>query len=405
MFDIFATILSAGVVISVVTLVVHEPLLLAAGISTILGLMFVLLPAFVAMVPMLGYLLMFTGAVLLGYGVISTRSWLNALEAKRVAALTRRRTLAAARTRQDGDSDLRLASRLTTLATTGSKPAAGGHPGRPRPLTGDDDSRVESAPVRGPAATGGDSPRGRGLPDGGQAMTGSALGRLGRSLARTSTGLEPVSGTSRPPLSTRPGLPTRPGSRIDEIDLAPKPSPRSVITRDVDDDNGDGRPAQPSAPAPATAPTPVPAPTAAAGALVAAPVPPPAARSPLKAADKPKGRGAERIEQIKAESRQASQTRRRRPASPGTGESPNSQARPAGVTMPMETPAIPPLAPPLSAPPTQPPDALAAADRRSRRERDLMELGLREQVLADVDDARAERPGTKPFLARLARRS
>ena len=44
MFDIFATILSAGVVISVVTLVVHEPLLLAAGISTILGLMFLLLP-------------------------------------------------------------------------------------------------------------------------------------------------------------------------------------------------------------------------------------------------------------------------------------------------------------------------------------------------------------------------
>ncbi|MEI6987238.1 MAG: hypothetical protein WCK65_14030, partial [Rhodospirillaceae bacterium] len=89
MLDIFATILSAGVVISVVTLVVHEPLLLAAGISTVLGLMFVLLPVFASMVPVLSYLLVFTGFVLLGYGVLSTRSWVNTLYARRAAMLER----------------------------------------------------------------------------------------------------------------------------------------------------------------------------------------------------------------------------------------------------------------------------------------------------------------------------
>lgn len=101
MFDVFATILSAGVVISVVTLVVHEPLLLAAGISTILGLMFLLLPLFTTMVPVLGYLLMFTGIVGLGYGVLSTRSWLNVLHARRLQALARRQQLQAARARDD----------------------------------------------------------------------------------------------------------------------------------------------------------------------------------------------------------------------------------------------------------------------------------------------------------------
>ncbi len=97
MFDIFATILSAGIVISVVTLVVHEPLLLAAGISTILGLLFLLLPIFASMVPVMGYLLVFTGIVSLGYGVLSMRSWLNVLHARRLQAIARRQQLQAAR--------------------------------------------------------------------------------------------------------------------------------------------------------------------------------------------------------------------------------------------------------------------------------------------------------------------
>jgi hypothetical protein len=385
MFDIFATILSAGVVISVVTLVVHEPLLLAAGISTLLGLMFVLLPAFVSMVPVLGYLLIFIGVVLLSYGVMSTRSWLNALEARRVAALARRRTLYAARTRPDDDSELRRAGRMASLAAPAS-----GDGGKPANDGGAEGVRADPTPIGGASTAGGQPGRGTASAD---ALTGGALGRIGRSLAHSAGGGRPSAGRERReddretdtddrdrrpvPSSTsaRPGIPT-----ATPVAKAPVPAPAQVST---------------PTPAPASVSPPVPTATATATA------PSPAAPA------KPKSRGAERMDRIKAEAREATSARRRRPVTVAGG-APSSQS-PAvsdGVPSPQSMPVPEPV--PVSDPGAA--EKAAVADRRKRRERDLAELGLVGLDQAELDRAlRAEPPaekaGAKPFLGRLARRA
>jgi hypothetical protein len=388
MFDIFATILSAGVVISVVTLVVHEPLLLAAGISTILGLMFVLLPAFVAMVPMLGYLLIFTGIVLLGYGVISTRSWLNALEAKRVAALARRRTLAAAKNKSDDDSGLRRMPRMSSLAGSGERiggsrgeRSENGTGGAFLPASRSDDPSVSPPlPVRKAAtAPVGVSSQGRGASEGG-GISGSALGRLGRGVTR-----ETFSPSSDSFASPRSALRE---ARSSDVDIAPKAPPVTV-----------------SAVAPIAVPVPVvsslvapPAPVLPVS--VGLPVPTPAAPP----AAKPKSRGAERIEQIKAESRQANQARRRKSAALGkpvaTPEKDEDRDE-----RPPENMASPPPPPVVITAATATVATPPSAERRSQMERDLRELGLQNQVRLELPEPGPDKAGSKPFVARLARRS
>ena len=384
MFDIFATILSAGVVISVVTLVVHEPLLLAAGISTILGLMFVLLPAFVAMVPMLGYLLIFTGIVLLGYGVISTRSWLNALEAKRVAALARRRTLAAAKNKSDDDSGLRRAPRISSLAGSngriGGSRSEGGDNGTggaspPASRSGD-----LSLPLPSPVRKAAPSPigtvvQGRGAGESG-GISGSALGRLGRGVTR-----ETFSPSSDSLASPRSSLRE---SRRSDVDVAPKAFP---------------------VPVPAVAPpVPVSVPVPSLPVALPAPVSPvPAA----PAAAKPKSRGAERIEQIKAESRQANQARRRKSAASGKPVATPEKDEDRDERLPENTAPPPPSPPPMVAATPTPAPASAAppsAERRSQMERDLRELGLQNQVRLELPESGPDKAGSKPFVARLARR-
>ena len=369
MFDIFATILSAGVVISVVTLVVHEPLLLAAGISTILGLMFVLLPAFVSMVPALGYLLIFTGVVLLGYGVMSTRSWLNALEARRVAARARRRTLYSARTRLDDDSDLRRAGRLTSLAASGGGGAGGGGA---RPVTGDEDHpRQDPTPIRSAAGDDGRS--------------GAALGRIGRSLTRNATAGAGV-GTGWAPAAPAGRKPDEDRDRT--VRALALPSPVSVPA-----------PVLASAPvAVAAAPVAVSGPVAPRPAGSPPPVLPP--KTPAVAA-KPRSRGAERMERIKAEARDAASSRRRRPAAAAGGGEPSAgPAAPGAAVVPPGPPAVPVPAPVVVAAAA----AVAADGEKKRRERDLLELGLLEVTPAAIAESRTEKAGAKPFVGRLARR-
>ena len=250
MFDIFATILSAGVVISVVTLVVHEPLLLAAGISTILGVLFLLLPMMTSMTPVMGYLLIFTGIVGLGYGVLSTRSWLNVLHARRLQALARRQQLQAARAGE----------------TKPEAPKAGAQSAQSR--RSDEDAEDDLPPRLAAEIDRDEAPRGKG---------NTSLARMGRRLGR---------GESEP-----------------EIEIEAKPQgkpwrnpydPAPAIT------------AKPPAPRPAAAPPP------AVRQLAAPPAPAPEAK-PAKPA-RPLSRGAERIRRIKEEARKALPARRAKPA-------------------------------------------------------------------------------------------
>ena len=251
MFDIFATILSAGVVISVVTLVVHEPLLLAAGISTILGVLFLLLPMMTSMTPVMGYLLIFTGIVGLGYGVLSTRSWLNVLHARRLQALARRQQLQAARAGEN--------------AAAPAKAAAPSAPSRRL----DEDAEDDLPPRLAAEIDRDEAPRGKGK---------TSLARMGRRLGRGESEPEPE-------IETKPqGKPWR-----NPYDPAPAIADKTPAAL------------------PAAAPPPP-----AVRQLPALPASSPEAK-PAKPA-RPLSRGAERIRRIKEEARKALPARRAKPA-------------------------------------------------------------------------------------------
>ncbi len=341
MFDTFATILSAGVVISVVTLVVHEPLLLAAGITTLLGLMFLMLPVFVAMVPALGYLLVFTGLVLLGYGVLSTRSWLNTLHARRAAALARRRTLYSARTKDEDDSDLRRAGQMAGLAAPPSSQAVESGAGRGNSAQAQPAAREPMLPM---------------APSQPESRAGGALGRVGRGLDRD------------------------PGSRGANERSASKPGPGN---RERDEDEFERM----LSPRPQPAPSPV---------VVAAPPPPPPPPSPLPVKPaalvsvpaKPLSRGAERIERIKAESRGA--TRRSAPARLKPVQQEPSQPP---VALPPVVAAVPAAAP-----------ADDRVRRRAQDLLELGLLDVEADDGENQTSKAVAQKSAKPFVSRLARR-
>ena len=349
MFDIFATILSAGVVISVVTLVVHEPLLLAAGISTILGLMFLLLPFFTTMVPVLGYLLIFTGIVGLGYGVLSTRSWLNVLHARRLQALHRRQQLQAARAREDGSAPLKAGAPLATARIR------------------DEDAEDELPPRLAAQIDREDAPSsGKGS---------SALARVGRRLGQgePEPEIKPAGKPWRNPYGSAPGA-----------GMKPQPQPLAVEP-----------PPPPPAPPPQSQPEPQP---------VLRSAPRPVAEARAAKADKPLSRGAERIKRIKDESRRSLPVRRVKPTA--------AAAPPAVVPVavaPVAVPEPPPSPPPVPQAQAVRDDA---STLRARRQRDLMELDLLELDQPKTAERRPatrdegdEPRGNKPFLSRMARRS
>ena len=438
MFDVFATILSAGVVISVVTLVVHEPLLLAAGISTILGLMFVLLPMFVAMVPALGYMLMFIGIVSLGYGVVSTRSWLITLDARRVAARARKRAVQAGRGREaDVDSE-RSRSPLPLVAASLNAPLFGGMAKAPPIARASDDDASDDGAT---SASSGRNDGARGefrsesKPTGGGS---AAAARLGRGLGRSARRAAPlvVEDDDRPTPRTA-GKPWRnPYERLRQD--AEVTEAELVEVKDVHDSQesvekkkqaSEGKGAESvdegaassgrsavaeTSPLP---PTPPPAkPLQPTVIIVAAPPPPPlppvvaeAAPVPTKL---PLSRGAERIQRIKEESRSTPVARGRKRVSGGEApaglaippkpapQTPVSQVpvEPKSVEaapvqpVPLEVasvqsapippaihqpaPAVEPVAVAVVISETEP---VAVADdiaRKRRRQRDLVELGL-----------------------------
>ncbi|MEI7608618.1 MAG: hypothetical protein WCJ64_14675, partial [Rhodospirillaceae bacterium] len=280
MFDVFATILSAGVVISVVTLVVHEPLLLAAGISTILGLLFLLLPMFTTMVPVMGYLLIFTGIVSLGYGVLSTRSWLNVLHARRLQAMARRQALQAARA-HDGEPP----------------PLAAAAPVAARKRV-DEDADDELPPRVAAQLDRDEEPRGK------DAGTLSRFGRrLGRGEPEPEPDIKPAGKPWRNPYDPAPGA------------TAERPEP----------------PPTPAPPPPAPAPAPV----------IAAPPPRPAPEVRPAKPVKPLGRGAERIKRIKEESRQMLPARRPKPKPAAVIPPPPAVLEPPAPPPPPPAPSAP----------------------------------------------------------------
>ncbi len=347
MFDVFATILSAGVVISVVTLVVHEPLLLAAGISTLLGLMFVLLPMFVTMVPMLGYLLIFVGLVSLGYGVLSTRSWLNELHTRRAAALARKRSLYGTPANAKVDSTIRQFERVT-----GTLP-----PGMPKPAKNKSkDKEVEKVETDREDDF-------RPVPRQSTSVTRDPDGPL--ALARLSRGLNRTTNRSTAAAS------------------ASAPFTESLANEGGDDDrSAEAAALPPLPPLPASLPP------------VSAPPPVPG---------KVLSRGAERIRQVKAQSRQSAPAARRTaaPVSASASATPPATST-AAVVEPVRAPE--PVAPPPA----------ARDPRKTQRMRDLLELGLLDVEpeagdFAATAKAPAERPAkpersAMPFVARLARR-
>ena len=342
MFDIFATILSAGVVISVVTLVVHEPLLLAAGISTILGVMFLLLPVFASMTPVMGYLLVFTGLVGLAYGVLSTRSWLNVLHARRLQALARRQQLQAARARDDD---------------TAAPKAAAPQPARSRDDEDDLPPRLAARLDRE------ETPLGAG--------TGSsALARVGRRLGRGEPEPEP-----------KPEV--KPAGKPWRNPYGPAASPLPAAA-----------PSSPASPSPQPAP-PAPAPQAA----LPPPPPPPVLQAPPVPAKPAKllSRGAQRIKRIKEESRRSLPRHLKPKPAPAQAAAP-----PLPLAPPPPAPST--AAPPT--PVADPDEAARRARRqRDLMELELLDVDPaaagRHQAVEEDNEPR----GSRPFLSRIARRT
>jgi hypothetical protein len=350
-------------------------------------------------VPVLGYLLIMIGLISLGYGVLSARSWLNALHARRAATLARRRVATTNRTKDADDSDLRRASQIASVAG----PSALAASASPR----DDEDDLPPSRTK-PGYYGEPSPHQEPPRPGG-------LGRLGRGLGRSAARPSRSEPSDSDEPVSRPGS-GRPGGRLwrnpfdRDVEVDEFALPKAVPLRSGNGGETSASVSQPSSSIPPSVP-------------VAAVKPAEPVTNPAVPPKPPKvlSRGAQRIQQIKAEARQAI-SGRRPPSSVAPAAAPTVAATPSAPT-PGAAPS-PGLAATAAAPPP------VGGDRQRQQQRDLLALGLldfdpetaatrrdQEEVVRvkdgrakDAPDGKGGNGGNgggqtvKAFVARLARR-